>query len=110
MRRNLELYLQDILESIDFIEKYTKKISATYFMKDALIQDAVLRRLGIIGEAVKKIPDEIQDEYPHIAWRKIAGMRDVLIHDYADIDPRRIWKTIKDDLPEFKKQIQEIDI
>ena len=65
----------------------------------------MIRRLEIIGEAVKGIPDEIRKQYPHLRWRGIAGMRDVLIHEYFGVNLDRAWKAIKEDIAELKGQI-----
>ena len=86
MPRGSDLYLDDILESIRRIEKYTARMSFEEFEEDLLVQDGVLRNLAFIGEAVKKLPAEIREATPQVAWRKIAGLRDVLIHEYAGID------------------------
>ena len=76
------VYINDMLESITRIEKYIKNIDEDGFLKDDKIQDAVLRRLEIIGEATKKIPNELKRKYPLIPWKKVAGLRDILIHAY----------------------------
>ena len=75
------------------------------FLKSVSIQDAVIRRLEIIGEAVKNIPPEFRDEYPDIPWRQIAGMRDVLIHGYFGVDLAMTWKLVKSDLPELERKV-----
>ena len=105
---DVRVYLTDILESISQIEKYTKKISKDKFNKNVQVQDAVLRRLEIIGEAVKNIPENFRNLHPKIPWKKIAGMRDVLIHEYSGVDLKRVWKVIKEDLIELKKEVSEI--
>jgi uncharacterized protein with HEPN domain len=84
-KRGLKVYLDDILESILQIEVYTEEINEKEFYGKPEKQDAVLRRLEIIGEAVKQIPDEVRTEYPDVPWRKIAGMRDVIIHQYLGL-------------------------
>jgi uncharacterized protein with HEPN domain len=80
MSRNLTLYLDDILASIDKIERYTAGMDWDTFVADERTFDAVARNLQIIGEAVKNIPTEMRDQYSQIEWRKIAGMRDILAH------------------------------
>lgn len=72
------------------------------------MKDAIIRRLEIIGEAVKNIPDDFKDKHPDVPWKEIAGMRDILIHEYFGVNLERVWKTAKEDLPEFKKTVSEI--
>ena len=80
MTRDVRVYLQDILESIDAIEEYIQSTNEDDFYKDRMKIDAVLRRLEIIGEAVKGVDEDFRARYPEIPWKKMAGMRDVLIH------------------------------
>ena len=77
-------------------------------MKSAQVQDAVIRRLMVIGEATKNLPLELREKYTVIPWNEIAGMRDVLIHEYFGTDVELVWRTIKNDLPIFKRRIEEI--
>lgn len=104
--RNILLYLSDILESIQKIESYINEIAEQEFIADQEKQDAVIRRLEIIGEAVKKIPDEVRDQYTTVPWRQIAGLRDIVVHEYFGVSPSLIYKTVTSDLSALKTTIQ----
>ena len=108
MKRSILLYLEDIIESIEKIEEYTRGLDEDDFKEDSKLQDAVMRRIGIIGEAVKNIPLKITSKYPDIPWKEIAGMKDFLIHSYFNANIERIWKVIEDDLPSLKESILNV--
>jgi uncharacterized protein with HEPN domain len=108
MTRDVRVYVADILESIRLIEQYARGVSREDFMANTQVQDAVLRRLEIIGEAVKGIGDDVRSRYPTIPWKQIAGLRDVLIHTYFGVTLERIWKVIEDDLPELNKMLSVV--
>jgi len=107
MTRDPEIYIEDILKSAGLIEEYLENVSKNEFLSKIGVQDKVIRRLEIIGEAVKNIPKEITDEYPDIPWKDIAGMRDMLAHEYFGIDMERVWKVANDDLPELQEELDD---
>jgi uncharacterized protein with HEPN domain len=107
-KRDMGLYLEDVFESIKQIQEYTDGIEEDEFYTNQLIQDAVARRFAIIGEAVKHITDYYREQHPEIEWKKIAGMRNILVHEYFEINLKRVWNTIQEDLPRFKEQIKKL--
>lgn len=108
MKRDIKVYIEDILESISRIEEYVKDLDEAEFYGNSEKQDAVLRRLEIIGEAVKNIPQDVRDKYPEIPWKQIAGMRDIVIHEYFGVNFGRIWKVIQVDMKDLKINISRV--
>lgn len=107
-KRDVGVYLEDILESIKRIEQYTENLSEREFHESVDKQDAVVHRLEIMGEAAKNVPQEFRDKYPKIPWREIARTRDKITHHYFEIDEGQIWNIIQNDLNLLKKQIEEL--
>lgn len=108
MKKDQLIYLDHILTCINKIQDYTNGASKEEFLNKPIIQDAVIRNLEIIGEATKQLNQEFKSKYPKIEWKKIAGMRDKLIHDYIGVDIGSIWAVIEETLPEFREQVLEI--
>lgn len=107
-RRDYRDYLQDIVDSIKDIEDFTQGMSFEDFSRDKKTINAVIRSLEVIGEATKNVPNSIRERYPSIPWKKMAGMRDKMIHEYFGVDLEILWKTIKKDIPPLKKLIQDV--
>lgn len=108
MSRGYKTRLSDVLQSIQKIETYLMHINRDAFLSGSTETDAILYQLIVIGEAVKNVPDEIRDKYPEIGWRRIAGLRDVLAHEYFRMNLDIIWNIANDDLRELKSQISQI--
>lgn len=101
-------YLKHILDAINNIENSVKNLSKEEFKKSEDAKDSNVRRIEVIGEAVKNISKETKNKYPEIEWRKIAGTRDIMIHAYFNVDLDITWDIIKKGLPDLKKKIKII--
>ena len=108
MPRDYKVYLEDILEAIGKVSRYTVGLSQEAFSGDEKTLDAVVRNLEVIGEAIKKVPGKIRSKYPEVEWKKIAGLRDILIHEYFGIDVDIIWDIVQNKLQVLEKQVNLI--
>ena len=101
------LYLESIRECLERIAEYTSG-GEQDFLTSRLIQDGVVRNLEVIGEATKNLSNELREANPSIPWRQIAGMRDVLIHDYLKVNLSRVWLTVSTDLPQLRATVMRL--
>ncbi len=108
MKRKVRLYINDVIENISLAEKFVKQLDYQAFVADKEKNYAVVRCIEIIGEAVKNVPEAVRLRYPDIPWRKMAGMRDKVIHSYLGVDYRIVWQVVTHDLPALKKHFKRI--
>ena len=101
-------YLQDILYAVERAESFTEGMDFAAFEADEKTAFAVVRALEIVGEAAKKIPPEVRQRYSDLPWREMAGMRDKLSHDYFGVDLRRVFETVRQDLPPLRTSLEKI--
>ena len=108
MRRDISLYINDILENMRDAEDFIQGFSYEQFQSDKKTLYAVLRAIEVIGEAAKKVPDEVRIKYPSVPWKEMAGMRDKLIHFYFGVDREAVWLVVKERIPSLKPLIEQI--
>lgn len=108
MKRDPTVYLQHILDATDRVRQYLGSMDEASFLDNSLVQDGVIRQLEIIGEATKRLPDDLRRKYPQVPWADIAGMRDKLVHDYFGVDLDKVWLTANDDLSALKSEVVKI--
>lgn len=106
--RELADYLADILAAIIEVEQFIAGMAFDQFEEDRKTINAVIRSLEVLGEATKHIPASYRNKHPAIPWSKMAGMRDVLIHDYMGVDLMTVWKVVKERLPEIKTLVEAL--
>lgn len=105
MKKDPRVYLQDILDAIQRIRGY-RGLSEENFFKDFLLQDGIIRQISVIGEASSRLSLKLRQEHSEIPWKKIIGMRNIVVHDYSQIKLQRVWETVEEDLPELSKSVQ----
>lgn len=103
-----QVYLLDILESAKLALSYVGGKDKEVFFKDVQSQDSVIRRLEIIGEAARRISEKTKDAYPNLPWSEMIGMRNIMIHEYDDVDLSMVLETVKRDLPQLVEKIEKI--
>ncbi len=108
MTRDIEIFIEHILESINKIEEYSKSLSKEKLIKDSIIQDAIVRRIELVGEAAKNLPDDFKEKYFFIPWKEIIGTRDKIIHHYFGVNLDMIWEIITINIPDLKIKILKI--
>lgn len=108
MKKDPKILLLHILESIKNVEDYLVGKTKKDFLEFELLQDAFIRRLEVIGEAVSQIPDDVRHAFPKVPWQEIAGMRNKLIHEYFIVDLDLVWEVVQKDIPQLKKQIAQV--
>ena len=108
MPRDSRVYLEDVLEAIARIQLYTRGLSREAFAADQRTFDAVVRNLEVIGEAVKQLPADVRSREPAVEWQKIAGLRDILIHQYFGVDAEILWDVVETKLPGLEAAVRSI--
>jgi uncharacterized protein with HEPN domain len=108
MKKDPRVFLNHIFECIELIEIYIKDHTFESFKNSIQLQDSVIRRLEIIGEAIKNLSEDFKKKFPDVAWKNIAGMRDILIHEYFGVDLDLTWRVLISEIPKLKKQVQLI--
>ena len=107
MPRSPNVFLDDIKDAIEHIQRYTRGVSFLQFSKNEMMYDAVVRQLAIIGEAAKNLPTEMKAKYSGIEWKKIVGLRDILVHAYFGLDNKIIWDIVVTKIPELQRGLSE---
>lgn len=106
MSRDWRLYLDDVREACERISRYVGEMDKAGFLADDKTYDAVLRNLEVIGEAAKKLPDDVRARYGGVDWRKIAGFRDIIAHAYFGVDQAILWDIVRNKAPAPMQQVR----
>jgi len=108
VKRNVALYLRDILQNMQDAEEFIQGLSYDQFTADKKTFNAVLRSIEIVGEAAKHVPDSVRSKYPAIPWKEMAGMRDKVIHFYFGVNREAIWLVVKERIPSLRPLIERV--
>ncbi|MCB8946064.1 MAG: DUF86 domain-containing protein [Ardenticatenaceae bacterium] len=108
MNKDIRVYLEDIISAMSHAEQFVVGMDYAQFANDLKTNFAVTRALEIVGEATKRLPMPFRDQHSHVRWKDMAGMRDVIIHGYDNVNLKIVWQVIKSDIPLIKAQIQAI--
>lgn len=108
MKKDMFIYIEDIIESMEAIEEYIKGFDYNKFEEDFLTQDAVMMRLSVIGESTAKLTLEFRKSHPKIPWKSMKAVRNLIVHEYSSVNLKKIWEIVSKDLPKTKKQILQI--
>jgi uncharacterized protein with HEPN domain len=108
MKRDYLVYIEDMLDAMEKAELAVNGVDYGRFSTDFMINFVVVRALEIVGEATKRLPMEFRNQYPDVPWKKMAGMRDWIIHGYDNVNLEVVWQAVRKDIPQLKPQIQQI--
>ena len=108
MSRDWTFYLEDIAEAAEKILAYSEQVDYVEFSRKAMVYDAVVRNLEVIGEASKKLPDHVLEEMPEIEWRKVIGPRDVIAHGYFGLSADVLWDVVRNRIPALRTEVRRV--
>jgi uncharacterized protein with HEPN domain len=108
VKKGSTVYLRHIIDSIERLNGYLEGVDQEGFLGNDLLQAGVIREMEIIGEAAKQVDEDFRNAHAEIPWKKMAGMRDKLIHDYLGVDIAAVWDTVEKDLPDLKRRLNVI--
>lgn len=108
MKKDEAVFLRHMLDAIESIEEYTRGVSFERFMADPEKQDAVVRRLEIVGEAARNVPSEFQERHDEMPWADVIALRNRIVHAYFAINLSIVWDVVQHDLPRLKDQLETL--
>ena len=108
MSRDANLFVEDMIAACEKIQRYVARRQRGEFESDDQAFDAVLKNLEVIGEAAKRLPTEMKDAHPEISWRDIAGLRDIIVHEYFGLDLDIVWDVVENRVPTLLMQLRSL--